>query len=165
MVNINGGRIILINKEVWEDFIKEKEKGITILSWFYVITIFVMYSSVFLYIKFSKNTEIVSFQALIILVLTVIGGNYSKQFYFNLTSYIIYYDQSLETLKMKKDKAKVETIINYLTLFLLQVYITQVVENTYFKIISISILFFISVSILIARFFIISSYDEELKKK
>lgn len=155
----------MINKEVWEDFIKEKEKGITILSWFYVITIFVMYSSVFLYIKFSKNTEIVSFQALIILVLTVIGGNYSKQFYFNLTSYIIYYDQSLETLKMKKDKAKVETIINYLTLFLLQVYITQVVENTYFKIISISILFFISVSILIARFFIISSYDEELKKK
>lgn len=155
----------MINKEVWEDFIKEKELGVKILSCFYVIIIFVMYSSVFLYIKFSKNTEIVSLQALIILVLTVIGGNYSKQFYFNLTSLIIYYDQSLETLKMKKNKAKVETIINYLTLFLLQVYITQVVENTYFKIISISILFFLSVSILIARFFIISSYDEELKKK
>lgn len=153
-----------MNNEIWEAFINEKNLGVKILSWFYLVIIFVLYGSVYCYIQFSNNIELASVQSLIILIVTTIGGNYSKQYYFNLASLIIYHDEKLETVVMKKWKATIDTLVNYVTLLLLQVYVMQVIENIYFTIAGVTILAFLSFSGVIAHFFKISSYDEYFKK-
>ncbi|MEX3492059.1 hypothetical protein [Staphylococcus saprophyticus] len=152
-----------MNDDIRKAFINEKNLGVKILSWFYLVIIFILYGSIYCYIQYSNSIEIASVQSLIILIVTTIGGNYSKQFYFNLVSLIIYHNETLETVVMKKWKAIVDTIVNYITLILLQVYVMQVVENIYFTIAGFTILVFLSISAVIAQFFKISSYDEYFK--
>ncbi|MHB7927288.1 hypothetical protein ACYCJG_00015 [Staphylococcus chromogenes] len=153
-----------MDKKIWEAFINEKNLGVKILSWFYLAMIIVMYGSVYFYIQFSDNVKNASVQSLIILIVTAIGGNYSKQYYFNLVSVIIYYNEELETVVMKKWKEIVDTIVNYVTLLLLQVYLMHGVENVYFTVVGTIIISFLTISLVIAQFFKISSYDEYFSK-
>lgn len=108
-----------MNEEEFKKYIRRKEKGVSILTWSYLVLIFIIYLMVTMYISDGNRDELSFYQSIVPLIVTSLIGSFSKGYYFSLVDLIFDNYKELVTDKVERNNRKVEGIVNFLTIVLL----------------------------------------------
>ncbi len=153
-----------LEEETFKKYIEEKELGIKCLSIVYIILITAIYICLYLYINSNSSREIIGVQSFLLLIVTTILGNYSKELYLNLTNVILNYQEKMITPLIRSYKMFVTVWVNYITVILLLSYMGKVIldlNNVYFHIVGVLFSILLMLVGVITIFFKISSYEDQ----
>ncbi|HFN8439576.1 TPA: hypothetical protein ACHHBJ_002765 [Staphylococcus aureus] len=107
----------------------ERYLGSKILSWVYLVLIFLVYVFVYIYITSDMSKEHSTIQSSILVIITSFIGTYSKQFYESMLYMIYNFEPDKVPKEINRIILKSFAMANFSTLMLLSVFILNLLKN------------------------------------
>lgn len=108
---------------------RERYRGAKILSWVYLVLIFIIYVFVFIYTRndIIKNDE--NLQSFMLIIITSFIGTYGKQFYESMLYMIYNFELDRIPEEINRQILKNFAVTNLFTLMLLASFISHILKN------------------------------------